>query len=108
MDEVEELDVWEEDEEVDELEEIGAEEPHSSLHRGHVCKSESGNDAIWTQISTSFKTQRFGPGCLGLMVNDSVLYTIPGCLPVSLFEPNFSQIVVDSADGATDANLVFT
>lgn len=47
VDEVDdELEVWEEEEEVDELEEIGAEQPHSSLHSGHVCRSESGKDAI--------------------------------------------------------------
>lgn len=43
---LEEDEVCEEDEEVDELEEMGAEEPHSSLQRGQVCRSESGNEAI--------------------------------------------------------------
>lgn len=46
MDEVEELEVCDEEDEVEELEEMGAEEPHSSLHSGHVCKSDSGNDAM--------------------------------------------------------------
>lgn len=43
---LEEDEVCEEDEEVEELEEIGAEEPHSSLQSGHVCRSESGKEAI--------------------------------------------------------------
>lgn len=38
--------MWEEEEEVEEFDEIGAEEPHSSLQSGHVCRSESGNEAI--------------------------------------------------------------
>lgn len=49
---LEEDEVCEEDEEVDELEEMGAEEPHSSLHRGQVCRSESGNEAICTFAAT--------------------------------------------------------
>lgn len=43
---LEDVEVCEEDEEVEELEEIGAEEPQSSLQSGHVCRSESGNEAI--------------------------------------------------------------
>lgn len=55
---LEEDEVCEEDEEVDELEEIGAEEPQSSLQRGHVCRSESGNEAICsvTETQANFKT----------------------------------------------------
>lgn len=49
---LEEDEVCEEDEEVDELEEMGAEEPHSSLQRGQVCRSESGNEAICTFAAT--------------------------------------------------------
>lgn len=45
---LEEDEVCEEDDEVDELEEIGAEEPHSSLQSGQVCRSESGNEAIFS------------------------------------------------------------
>lgn len=43
---LEEDEVCEEDDEVEELEEMGAEEPHSSLQSGQVCRSESGNEAI--------------------------------------------------------------
>lgn len=49
---LEEDEVCEEDEEVDELEEMGAEEPHSSLQRGQVCRSESGNEAICSFMGT--------------------------------------------------------
>lgn len=42
----EDEEVCEEDEEVEELEEMGAEDPHSSLQSGQVCRSESGNEAI--------------------------------------------------------------
>lgn len=41
-----EEEVWEEEEEVEELEEMGALEPQSSLQSGHVCRSESGKEAI--------------------------------------------------------------
>lgn len=43
---LEEDEVCEEEDEVEELEEMGAEEPHNSLQSGHVCKSESGKEAI--------------------------------------------------------------
>ena len=49
---LEEDEVCDEDEEVEELEEIGAEEPHSSLQSGQVCRSESGNEAICSVIET--------------------------------------------------------
>lgn len=49
---VEEDEVCEEDEDVEELEEIGADEPHSSLQSGHVCRSESGNEAICSVTET--------------------------------------------------------
>lgn len=55
---VDELEVCDDEEEVDELEEIGAEEPHSSLHSGHVCTSESGNEAIWGEKGISVKSGR--------------------------------------------------
>lgn len=42
----EELEVCEEDEEVEELEERGAGEPHISLHSRQIWKSDSGNEAI--------------------------------------------------------------
>ena len=43
----EEEEEWEEEEEeVEELEEIGALEPQNSLQSGHVCRSESGKEAI--------------------------------------------------------------
>lgn len=51
---MEEDEVCEEEEEVDELEEMGAEEPHSSLQRGHVCRSESGKEAISTKTQARF------------------------------------------------------
>lgn len=51
---MEEDEVCEEDEEVEELEEIGAEEPHSSLQSGHVCKSESGKEAICSKTQAQF------------------------------------------------------
>lgn len=40
------MDVCEEDDEVDELDDTGAGEPHISLHRGQIWKSVSGNEAI--------------------------------------------------------------
>lgn len=43
----------EEEDEVEELEEIGAEEPHNSLQSGHVCRSESGNEAICSETRLS-------------------------------------------------------
>lgn len=49
---LEEDEVCEEEEEVEELEEMGAEEPHSSLQSGHVCRSESGNEAICSVTET--------------------------------------------------------
>lgn len=49
---LEEDEVCEEDEEVEELEEIGAEEPHSSLQSGQACRSESGNEAIFSVTET--------------------------------------------------------
>lgn len=54
---LEEDEVCEEDEEVDELEEMGAEEPHSSLQRGQVCRSESGNEAICGSTETVYSTE---------------------------------------------------
>lgn len=53
---LEEDEVCEEEEEVEELEEIGAEEPHSSLQSGHVCRSESGNEAICSKTQAQFTT----------------------------------------------------
>lgn len=41
-----ELDVCEDDDEVDELEEMGAGDPHISLHSGQIWKSDSGNEAM--------------------------------------------------------------
>lgn len=52
---LEEDEVCEEDDEVEELEEIGAEEPHSSLQSGQVCRSESGNEAIFSVTVTQAK-----------------------------------------------------
>lgn len=51
---MEEDEVCEEEEEVDELEEMGVEEPHSSLQRGHVCRSESGKEAICSKTRAQF------------------------------------------------------
>lgn len=56
---LEELEVCEEDDEVEELEEMGAEEPHSSLQSGQVCRSESGNEAICS-TNTAQLTARGG------------------------------------------------
>ena len=50
--------MWEEEEEVDELDEIGAEEPQSSLQSGHVCRSVSGNEAICIAAINSFDSKR--------------------------------------------------
>lgn len=49
--------MWEEEEEVEEFDEIGAEEPHSSLQSGHVCRSESGNEAICSATQNSLALQ---------------------------------------------------
>lgn len=50
--------MWEEEEEVEEFDEIGADEPQSSLQSGHVCRSESGNEAICSATKNSFNLQR--------------------------------------------------
>ncbi len=55
---LEEDEVCDEDEEVEELEEIGAEEPHSSLQSGQVCRSESGNEAICSVTETQVYNTR--------------------------------------------------
>lgn len=73
---LEEDEVCEEDEEVDELEEMGADEPHSSLQSGQVCRSESGNEAICSFVKTPVHKRRssevevfiwghIGPSCRG-------------------------------------------
>lgn len=49
---LEDNEVCEDDEEVEELEEMGAEEPQSSLQSGQVCRSESGNEAICSFMET--------------------------------------------------------
>lgn len=49
---MEEDEVCDEEEDVEELDEMGAEEPHSSLQSGHVCRSESGNEAICSVTET--------------------------------------------------------
>lgn len=64
---LEEDEVCEDDEEVEELEEMGAEEPHSSLQSGHVCRSESGNEAICsvTETQAQFTVEVFIWGHIG-------------------------------------------
>lgn len=55
---VEEDEVCDEDDEVEELEEMGAEEPHNSLQSGHVCRSESGKEAICSFNETRLSSQQ--------------------------------------------------
>lgn len=55
---LEEDEVCEDEDEVEELEEMGAEEPHNSLQSGHVCRSESGNEAICSETRLSLQDEQ--------------------------------------------------
>lgn len=70
---LEEVEVCDDEEEVEELEDIGAEEPQSSLQRGQVCRSESGNEAISsvTIIKAQNKLEVFICGPSGLQLRDN-------------------------------------
>lgn len=66
---LEEHEVCEEDDEVEELEEMGAEEPHNSLQSGQVCRSESGNEAISVYNTHSNEVEVFIRGHIGPLSN---------------------------------------
>lgn len=65
---LEEDEVCEEDEDVEELDEIGAEEPHSSLQSGHVCRSESGNEAICSGTEAQISLQHAQQTAWGILL----------------------------------------